>query len=120
MPDDQLQNEHERQNRIRQCAYHLWEADGCPHGRDHEYWQRAEELIGTEDGTTAGPLPETQNEPDAGSDATAAEPQIDLEVSPDSATDRSARRQTPKAPGVGFAKPRSERSNSIRAKGGAY
>lgn len=26
---------------IRQKAYFLWEADGRPHGHDHEYWQRA-------------------------------------------------------------------------------
>ena len=26
---------------IRQHAYHLWEKDGRPHGRDNEYWMRA-------------------------------------------------------------------------------
>jgi hypothetical protein len=26
---------------IREKAYYLWEEDGKPQGRDHEYWQRA-------------------------------------------------------------------------------
>jgi hypothetical protein len=26
---------------IRQQAYYSWEADGCPNGRDLEYWERA-------------------------------------------------------------------------------
>lgn len=26
---------------IREHAYHLWEKDGRPHGRDNEYWMRA-------------------------------------------------------------------------------
>ena len=30
---------------IRVCAYHLWEADGCPEGRDLEYWQRAQQSL---------------------------------------------------------------------------
>jgi hypothetical protein len=34
----------EQIERIRVRAYHLWLADGCPEGRDEEFWQRAEEL----------------------------------------------------------------------------
>lgn len=30
-----------RQQQLRQLAYSLWEADGRPHGRHEEYWQRA-------------------------------------------------------------------------------
>jgi len=37
-----------RQQAIRERAYHLWEADGHPHGRALEYWERARELIGME------------------------------------------------------------------------
>lgn len=29
-------------NRIRWRAHALWRADGCPQGRDREYWERAE------------------------------------------------------------------------------
>lgn len=32
-------------NRIRECAYHLWEASGRPTGRDVEFWQRACETV---------------------------------------------------------------------------
>ena len=27
--------------RVRLRAYHLWEQDGRPHGRNDEYWRRA-------------------------------------------------------------------------------
>jgi Protein of unknown function (DUF2934) len=37
----------ERENRVRERAYLLWEADGKPHGRDVEYWERARALIST-------------------------------------------------------------------------
>jgi membrane protein involved in colicin uptake len=33
------------EERLRLQAYHLWEADGRPHGRSDEYWQRARELL---------------------------------------------------------------------------
>ncbi|MEQ1771047.1 MAG: DUF2934 domain-containing protein [Devosia sp.] len=26
---------------VREQAYYLWEAEGKPHGREHEFWQRA-------------------------------------------------------------------------------
>ena len=28
--------------KIRERAYSLWESEGCDHGRDMEYWYRAE------------------------------------------------------------------------------
>ncbi|MBV8913420.1 MAG: DUF2934 domain-containing protein [Acetobacteraceae bacterium] len=30
---------------IRERAHSLWEADGCPPGRDQEYWFRAEQML---------------------------------------------------------------------------
>ena len=33
----------EREGRIRQRAYHLWLAEGCPNGRDLEHWRAAEQ-----------------------------------------------------------------------------
>jgi hypothetical protein len=30
-----------QEDRIRECAYYLWESSGRPVGRDHEFWQRA-------------------------------------------------------------------------------
>jgi Protein of unknown function (DUF2934) len=50
--------------RIRLRAYHLWEADGRPAGRDVEFWERARALIAIEDNPTAGQLPNPmQNSP---------------------------------------------------------
>jgi hypothetical protein len=43
--------------RTRTRAYHLWEMDGRPHGRDEEFWERARELIAIEDHPAAGRLP---------------------------------------------------------------
>jgi hypothetical protein len=42
---------------IRERAYHLWDADGRPHGRDQEYWERAELLTRMEAHPHAAELP---------------------------------------------------------------
>ncbi|MBV9784022.1 MAG: DUF2934 domain-containing protein [Acidisphaera sp.] len=60
MSDNPLEDTPERLQRIRERAYHLWQADGSPHGRDLEYWERARELIGMEENPGAGQLPATQ------------------------------------------------------------
>ena len=56
MSDTMLVVTENRDERIRECAYHLWAAGGRPHGRDDEFWQRAEELIGMEDNAAPGRL----------------------------------------------------------------
>jgi hypothetical protein len=33
------------ENRIRERAYHMWEASGRPDGRDEEFWHRASEAL---------------------------------------------------------------------------
>jgi hypothetical protein len=38
----------ERQKRIEQRAYALWEAEGQPHGRHEEHWSRAAQQIEAE------------------------------------------------------------------------
>ncbi len=43
----------DREQRIRERAHSLWEADGSPHGRDQEYWHRAVEMIEAEDAPDA-------------------------------------------------------------------
>jgi hypothetical protein len=48
----------EREQRIRERAYLLWEADGRPHGRDVEYWERACELTGVAESAGSGVLPD--------------------------------------------------------------
>jgi hypothetical protein len=50
-------HDREREQRIRERAYHLWEQDGRPHGNDADYWERARELIGMEESPNAGQLP---------------------------------------------------------------
>jgi hypothetical protein len=39
----------ERERRIRERAYRLWEEEGRPEGREHEHWTRASDLIHAEE-----------------------------------------------------------------------
>ncbi len=34
----------DREAEIRLIAYHIWEQEGCAHGRDCEHWVRAEQI----------------------------------------------------------------------------
>ena len=38
------------EDRIRERAYHLWEASGRPPGREVEFWHRACQTVATDDG----------------------------------------------------------------------
>ena len=38
------------EDRIRERAYHIWEASGRPFGRNEEFWQRACEQIAIDNG----------------------------------------------------------------------
>ncbi len=58
MSNNPLEDDAARDARIRERAYHLWEADGCPTGRDVEYWERARELVGIEESPGAGAVRE--------------------------------------------------------------
>lgn len=55
--DNPLDPSPEHEAKVRERAYFLWKADGCPHGRHHEYWERARELQAIADSPTAGELP---------------------------------------------------------------
>jgi Protein of unknown function (DUF2934) len=57
MSDNPLETDFAHEERIRERAYHLWKADGCPEGSDLEFWERARELIAIEDSADAGQLP---------------------------------------------------------------
>jgi hypothetical protein len=98
MANNPLEKTAERDRRIRQRAYHLWEADGRPHGRDQEYWERAEFLIGIEDSAGAGQLPNPQNTPEPVPGVTVEEAAIQDNYGefPDRLTDQGTRQQTPK------------------------
>lgn len=72
MSDNPLENDPARDARIKERAYHLWEADGSPHGRHDEYWERASELIGMEGSAGFGQLPNPATLP--GADPNRTEP----------------------------------------------
>jgi hypothetical protein len=63
--DNPLQTDPDRDRRVRERAYHLWEADGKPHGHDVEYWERARELVAMEDSAGSGLLPNPQSRPES-------------------------------------------------------
>jgi hypothetical protein len=63
IPGNPLAVDPEREQRVRERAYHLWEYDGKPHGRDVEYWERARELVGMEESAGSGLLPNPETQP---------------------------------------------------------
>jgi hypothetical protein len=85
----------EREARIRERAYHLWEEDGRPEGRDAEFWERAKELIGMEENADAALLPNPMTEP---THAEEAEIQENYGEFPNRFTDQGDRQQTPSLP----------------------
>jgi hypothetical protein len=88
-----------RQQRIRERAYHLWEADGRPEGRGLEFWERASELVGMEESAGAAQLPNPATVP--GADPARpdrieeASLQENLGEFPDRFTDQGERAATP-------------------------
>lgn len=102
MTNNPLQDDPAREHRIRERAYHLWDADGRPHGRDVEYWERARELVGMEESAGAGELPNPEahpplNEVAPGVQAEEAAIQENLGEFPDRLTDQGEQPQTPAA-----------------------
>lgn len=87
-----LEDAPERTARIRERAYALWEADGRPPGRDAEFWERAEELIGMEDHADAGLLPNPMTQPVIVEEA---EIQENYGEFPGRLTDQGDRQETP-------------------------
>jgi len=101
MMDNPLLPDPTREERIRERAYHLWEQDGCPHGRDRDYWERASELVGMEDSAGAGQLPNPQSHPAVNEVAPGvlvedASIQENLGEFPDRLADQGERPQTPR------------------------
>ena len=45
----------DREERIRQRAYALWQSEGHRHGRHEDHWHRAEREIAAEEAGPAGP-----------------------------------------------------------------
>lgn len=92
-PDEELAHH------IRERAYHLWEADGCPEGRAQEYWDRADILTRMEEAPHAGELPNPATLPGADPNRTQiieeASIQENLGEFPDRFTDQGEVQSTP-------------------------
>ena len=114
-----------RNARIEKRAYHLWEADGRPHGQHDEFWERASELVRMEEAAGFGQLPNPATVP--GADPSRAQPveeafiQDNLGEFPDRSSDQGERLQTPRAVARREepAEPEGAASASKRAKGKA-
>ena len=87
------------EQRIRERAYHLWEADGSPHGQHDEFWERARALIGMEASGQSGQLPNPASLPGADPDRVQiveeASIQENLGEFPDRSSDQGERKLTP-------------------------
>jgi hypothetical protein len=44
-------------DRVRRRAYHLWQEEGCPPGREHVHWDKARELVAIEDNQKLATVP---------------------------------------------------------------
>ncbi|HTI82594.1 MAG TPA: DUF2934 domain-containing protein [Acetobacteraceae bacterium] len=98
MSETRLENADNREVRVRERAYHLWEADGRPHGREREFWERAEEIIGMEENPAAGRLPNpmARSAPIPGVTVEEADIQENYGEIPGRLTDQGDRPATPK------------------------
>jgi hypothetical protein len=94
-----LEHSPHRDERIREVAYQLWEADGGPHGRDVEYWERARELVGIEESAGAGQLPNPETHPQSPRETGIEEAQLqeNLGEFPDRFADQGEVQPTPAA-----------------------
>jgi hypothetical protein len=96
----------EREHRIRERAYHLWEADGKPHGHDVEYWERARELVGMEESAGSGLLPNPETDSPRETGIEEADIQANLGEFPGQLTDQGEDQPTPTAKRRPRAKPK--------------
>src|ERR1700710_2059389 len=94
-PANPLAVDPDREQKVRERAYHLWEADGKPHGRDVEYWERARELVGMEESAGSGLLPNPETVPLRVVDIEEADIQANLGEFPGLMTDQGEDQPTP-------------------------
>jgi hypothetical protein len=97
MAKNPLDTDAGREQRVRERAYHLWEAEGKPQGRDVEFWERARELVGMEESAGAGLLPNPQAHPDSPRETGVEEAEIQQNLGefPDRFADQGTVQQTP-------------------------
>jgi len=98
----------DREQRIRERAYHLWAAEGKPHGRDVEYWERARALIGTEETAVSPKLPDPPTQSASARDTSIEEPasQSAPGVFPDPPAGQGEVKPTPPRKRLARAKPK--------------
>jgi hypothetical protein len=118
MSSNPLEHDAARDARIRERAYHLWKADGEPHGRDAEYWERASELVGMEESAGYGQISPQEDEARRvdGQIVEEASIQENLGEFPDRQTDQGDRVETPKLTKTPAVKPESTLKPVPRAK----
>ncbi|GAA0706098.1 hypothetical protein FHW84_003503 [Dyella sp. SG562] len=46
---DTASGDEEREQRIRELAHHIWEAEGCPAGQELRHWYAATRLVEAEE-----------------------------------------------------------------------
>ena len=85
----------EHEQRVRERAYRLWEENGCPHGRDVELWEQAEDLVAIEENPGAGLLPNPTGSDPALVGVEEAGIQENYGEAPGRLTDQGDRPQTP-------------------------
>ena len=98
MTSNPLEDDPAREQRIRERAYELWQADGGPPGNDLEYWERARELVGmSESGRTGQMAVPDMDDPSviAGQAVEEASIQQNLGEFPDRLSDQGERAQVP-------------------------
>ncbi len=99
MADNPLIDTPEHEQRIRERAYHLWQADGSPHGRDADIWERARELVAMEDSAGSGLLPNPETHPTMLSGQPEGVEEAEIQENygefPDRFADQGERQQTP-------------------------
>ena len=61
-----MASSHDREHRVRVRAYHLWETEGRPEGREAEFWHRAAEIDHHEStaGQDSGATPQAASRPE--------------------------------------------------------
>ena len=88
------------QQKVRERAYHLWEADGRPHGNEHEFWERARALVDIELSGQTGQIDNPAAKPGADPSSPGivedASIQENLGEFPDRFADQGEKQETPK------------------------
>ena len=99
MVDARASDHRDREQRVRELAYHLWEQDGRPYGRDVEFWERARELVAIEENPGAGLLPNPITHPTMASGQPEGVEEAEIQANygefPNHFTDQGDRQETP-------------------------